>query len=67
MKLKDLFIEFTQEQVNAAFDDIICEGAVPEDWMLMHKEGNSLFFKNIISRKYWEVEIQDYMTSSNLY
>ena len=67
MKLEDLFIEFTQEQVNAAFGDIIGEGADPEDWMLMHKEGNILFFKNIISREYWGVEIQDYFTSSKLY
>ena len=67
MKNNEIYSDFTVNQVNAAFGDIIGEGADPEDWMLMYKKDNSLFFKNIITRSYWEVEIKDYMTSSNLY
>jgi hypothetical protein len=67
MNNNEIIFDFSPMQVNAAFHDIICEGACEEDWMLMHKKGNSIFFKNKITRSYWELEIKEYMQSNNFF
>lgn len=67
MDILDVFVEFNQEQVNAAFDDITWLGASPEDWMLMHKKGDSLYFKNIITRSYWKVDLSECYSSNDHY
>ena len=67
MNNNEIFTDFNDHQVCAAFDDITWLGANPEDWMLMHKKGTSLYFKNKITRSYWIVDLSDCFESPNHY